>query len=90
MYHAYLITTDLQVKETTSFLYAESLMAGATTETDCKAPKVMETYEQDGNDVKCGEGADVPDMRTYFIASEFPEEGVVMPLVMHLGLLYCL
>lgn len=49
-------------------------MAGDCTGADLEAVKVVERYEQEGNEVENEEGADVPEMDTHFISSELPEQ----------------
>lgn len=55
-------------------LRKETLTAGITTEADWNAVKVVERYQQDGEDVGSKEGADIAELGSYFISFEILKE----------------
>lgn len=64
----------MQLKDEISFVYRGSLTSGAIAAADCKEAKVVETYKTEDYDVESREGANVPEMETYIISSDIPEQ----------------
>lgn len=64
----------MQPKDAIGLAYGDSLTASATTRADWETERVVETYEQDGEDGEIEERADVLKTGKYFICSEIPEE----------------
>lgn len=65
------------------FAYGDSLPAGVTTAADRDAENGVEMHAQEGEDVKSGESANVPEIGSYLISSEIPEVGVLRSSFVH-------
>lgn len=77
-YDVYLILNDVQLKDAIQFAYRNSLTAGVTTGDDWETAEVVETHDQEVDDMEDGERADVANMENYFISTETPAECVLM------------
>lgn len=70
----YLDRSGVHLKNTEAFAFGDSLTAKVATGADWEREKVVETYEQNGEDVESENGADASTVGNYFIYSEIPEK----------------
>lgn len=64
----------MQLKDTISLAYGDSLSAVLTTRVDWNTVKVRETHDQERDSVESEKGADVSEMRNLFISPDILEE----------------
>lgn len=67
---SYFIPSDMQLKDSVSLVYEESLttkVAPAATEVDCAAAKMVNTKASVSEKVEIKDGEDVPEIWYYFI-----------------------
>lgn len=73
-YHVYFIPNGVQLKDAIAFTYGDIQKAGPTTGAGSEATKVVESLEQNNDDVECEEREEVPEMGNYCISSESLKE----------------
>lgn len=57
---------------------------------DYKAANVVETHEEDNDNMKSGKGTDNPELESYFVSAAITGERVLAPLLVHAALPFCL
>lgn len=75
-YYGYFILRYVQPKGAVALSYGDSLTAMIVTRADWEAAKVVETSEQNGDEVEIIHCVHVPEVQNYFISSEISDEWV--------------
>lgn len=57
-----------------TFSCEDALTVGAATRSGLRRSNVVETYEQESEDVKSEKGTNVPEVENYFISPHIPNE----------------